>query len=481
MEFQPVLRNCTLKMYPQSLGVHLFFCIFALENKNQLKVKIMAKNIFKLNFSLKSQSDKSKPALIYIMWTFDKRYKVSTSLSVIPEFWDAKNHSAIISSTQTQVVQRSYKRVNRLIAKMCDKILNGLYAYICQERTSINGIALKNEIVNVISKIETEEKVEEEKKSITPFEYFKNYCDNVCNKTVKRTGTFRCKGTQTNHYSVLSRYKCFIEYTHKIDSFDLFDEKFEEDFERYSLQVKGHTPNTVAASFSVMKIWLTAAEKEGLIKDTAFHHYKTKASSPSHQYLNDDEIQRIYNIQFSKELKAQYHIDLKSQIEDTRDLFVVACNLGLRLGDWNNLNNAVWDFDNNVVDIITTKTKERVVIPISTMVKEIYNKYNGKFPKVWDKTSTNRHIQDCCRIAGIDNDVYQLETIKGVSVRKKYKKYELITSHSARRSFATNLYLKCKNAKMVMSFTGHTTEENFFKYICVSKQENAQMAQQFFK
>lgn len=99
----------------------------------------------------------------------------------------------------------------------------------------------------------------------------------------------------------------------------------------------------------------------------------------------------------------------------------------------------------------------------------------------WDKTSTNRHIQDCCRIAGIDNDVYQLETIKGVSVRKKYKKYELITSHSARRSFATNLYLKCKNAKMVMSFTGHTTEENFFKYICVSKQENAKMAQQFFK
>ena len=34
---------------------------------------------------------------------------------------------------------------------------------------------------------------------------------------------------------------------------------------------------------------------------------------------------------------------------------------------------------------------------------------------------------------------------------------------------------------MVMQFTGHTTEENFFKYICVSKQENAQMAQQFFK
>ena len=440
----------------------------------------MAKNIFKLNFSLKSQTDKSKPALIYLMWTFDKRYKVSTGLSVIPEYWDAKTHSAIITSKQTQVLQRQYKRQNKMIAKICDKILTGLYAYICQERNEFNGIALKNEIVNVIAKIDSEEKEEVEKKNITPYEYFKNYADNVCNRTVKRTGTFRCKGTQTNHYCVLKRYKGYIDKYHKVDRFELFNDKFEEDFERYCLQDKGYTPNTVAASFSIFKIWLTVAEKDGLIKDPAFHHYKTKAKSPQHQYLTTEEIKRIYDIQFTKELKEEYHIDPKSKIEDTRDLFVVACNLGLRLGDWNNLNNAVWDFENNVVDIITTKTKERVVIPISSMVKEIYNRYNGKFPKVWDKTSTNRHIQSCCRIAHIDNDVYQLETIKGVSVRKKYKKYELITSHSARRSFATNLYLKCKSAKMVMQFTGHTTEENFFKYICVSKMENAQMAQQFF-
>ena len=114
------------------------------------------------------------------------------------------------------------------------------------------------------------------------------------------------------------------------------------------------------------------------------------------------------------------------------------------------------------------------------MVKEIYQRYNGKFPKPTDKTTLNRQIQRCCRVAGIDQDVYVLETVNGVATRKKYKKYELITSHSGRRSFATNLYLRCKNAKMVMSFTGHKTEENFFKYICVAKEENAQLAQQFF-
>lgn len=84
-------------------------------------------------------------------------------------------------------------------------------------------------------------------------------------------------------------------------------------------------------------------------------------------------------------------------------------------------------------------------------------------------------------MAGIDQTIYVKKNVGGKIVIEEKKKYELISSHTARRSFATNLYLRCKDARMVMNFTGHTTEENFRKYICISKTEMAEMAREYFK
>lgn len=82
-------------------------------------------------------------------------------------------------------------------------------------------------------------------------------------------------------------------------------------------------------------------------------------------------------------------------------------------------------------------------------------------------------------IAGIDSDVYSMNRTGGIFRQTHSKKWQLVTSHTARRSFATNMYLKCRDARMVMAITGHTTEENFMKYICVSQIENAERARQY--
>lgn len=446
----------------------------------------MAK-ITKYHFVLKSEQDKSKSALIYVMFSLDKRYKLSIGETVLPQWWDKENERAIESSLQTQQEQRRHKRLNKYIEYLNEQ-LQGLfetYKDWRRVRPSFIGLPLPVQIANmvkdIITKYHKKEIAEVKKKEMKPSEFFQQYADNIRNKVVKRTGTFRCRGTQVNHLTILKRYKDFL-FTYKlVDEFYIFNESFEEKFETWCLKERGYSPNTIAASFSIFKIWLNEAEKQGLITDKAFHSYKTKAVAPIRQYLNEDEIQRIYDIAFTDELKREHNIDFKSHIEETRDLFVVACNLGLRLSDWKILSDSEWDWENNVVSINTTKTKERVVIPISTQVQEIYNKYNGQFPKPTDKTTLNRQIQRFCKVAQINDDVYVLENVHGEIERRHYKKYELITSHTGRRSFATNLYLKCKNAKMVMQFTGHKTEENFFKYICVDKMENAKLAQEYFK
>lgn len=439
-------------------------------------------NNVKLNFVLKSEKDKNKPALLYLMYTWDKRYKISLGHSILPKYWDKENACAIISSQQTQQEQRVLKRLNKFLDEIKNKIecVFSDYRYH-PKKDAWAGLDVKRSIVAAIRICENKEQDEVDLTHLKPSAFFQRYADNVCNKVVKRTGTFISKGTQVNHYVVLRRYRDYLTDMRKVDEFHIFDETFEENFELWCLKKRGYTSNTIAASFSIFKIWLKEAEKQGLLKNKAFHSFKTKAVGTQHQYLNEEEIQRLYEIVFTEEFKKENNIDFKSHIEETRDLFVIACNLGLRLSDWGVLNNSEWNWKDNTISIITTKTKEKVVIPISTQVKEIYKKYDGIFPLPIYKSSLNKQIQLICKIAGINNDIYVLENKHGETIRNHYKKYELITSHTGRRSFATNLYLKSKNAKMVMAFTGHKTEENFFRYICVSKEENAKLAQGYFK
>lgn len=63
-----------------------------------------------------------------------------------------------------------------------------------------------------------------------------------------------------------------------------------------------------------------------------------------------------------------------------------------------------------------------------------------------------------------------METPKGAITKKKY---EWITSHTARRSFATNSYLEGLDNYSIMKITGHKTEADFLKYIKVTEQEIA--------
>jgi integrase len=72
----------------------------------------------------------------------------------------------------------------------------------------------------------------------------------------------------------------------------------------------------------------------------------------------------------------------------------------------------------------------------------------------------------------------EVKTTKGGQVKKEtFKKYELISTHTARRSFATNEYLNETSIIAIMSITGHKTEKSFLKYIKLSNRDHAKQMQ----
>ena len=236
--------------------------------------------------------------------------------------------------------------------------------------------------------------------------------------------------------------------------------------------------NTIASQYSIIKVWLTEAEKEGLITDKSFHSYPTATHEVDNIYLTEEEIQRIYEIDFnSDEIKNQ--IDPQSKIEESRDLFVVACWTGLRYGDWKDLSKA--SLSDNILTITTHKTHKTVKIPFHPMVKAIIKKYHGKLPKAVDKTRTLAHIRLCGKFAGIDQPTLISKVRGGKDVTRKEPKYKFIMNHTARRSFATNMYLRKVPIISIMAITGHTTEANFMKYIKLTADEHAEVIAESFE
>ena len=226
---------------------------------------------------------------------------------------------------------------------------------------------------------------------------------------------------------------------------------------------------------------MNAAKEEGIDVGDSYKNLKGKCVDVDAIYLTEEEIERIYKLNISK-LMDEGEIDRKSTIEQTRDLFIIACWTGLRRSDINRLEKATFNLKDKTITTTAEKTKRPVIIPMHPMVMAIWKKYNGRFPHLGDKGKTNNHLRECARHAGIDDEVRIVENRAGKATTLIYKKYQLVGMHTGRRSFATNMYKRRFPTIAIMRLTGHTTEANFLKYIKVTPEENAaMMAEEFFK
>ena len=86
----------------------------------------------------------------------------------------------------------------------------------------------------------------------------------------------------------------------------------------------------------------------------------------------------------------------------------------------------------------------------------------------------NRYLKEICEIAGLDDVVYYTRRIRGKVEAMQAPQYDLVTTHTARRSFATNAYLSGGlSREIAMAITGHSKVEDFEKYVKPPRWENA--------
>ena len=191
--------------------------------------------------------------------------------------------------------------------------------------------------------------------------------------------------------------------------------------------------------------------------DLSYEGIDIRLEETSAVFLSMNEITRIYYYKFEKQ-------DKRRAKERIRDLFVVGCLTALRYSDYSTLTK-----DNYQGDYIVKRTKKTnvdVKIPAHDYVKEIFAKYNGSIPCGLCIQYFNKYLKVIMREIGL-NDKVTYSFTKGWKLQTVTReKWELISSHTARRSAATNMYLTGRMKTLeIMKLTGHRTEQNFFRYI----------------
>ncbi len=263
----------------------------------------------------------------------------------------------------------------------------------------------------------------------------------------------------------LERYEEYVG--HNIDSKD-FDYLCIESFFAYMRQYELRH-NTIVKIAQTVVACVNRMRKEGIQVGRDYEDFPLKEEEVTTVALSDDEIERVYNLKLSK----------KSAI--IGDLFVVACETGLRYSDLVALQDD--NIQGNILTVRTAKTGALVCIPLRRRAREIVSKRGGAVKYKDSQTNFNKCVKTLCRKAGITEKVLCEYTRGTRFVRRSIPKYKLVSSHTGRRSFATNAYLAGIPTVRIMLITGHKTEQAFFRYIRVEKKENAKALSElpFFK
>lgn len=214
-----------------------------------------------------------------------------------------------------------------------------------------------------------------------------------------------------------------------------------------------------------------------VLNKAANRGYKVELEGLKELHIPNEECEAIFLT--VEELDRINKLSLKSEMSQIRDIFLIGCCTALRYSDYSRLSEENFQQNGNIT-ITTQKTNTKVSIPIHYLVKEVIARNGGyDFLKYrHSQQNFNMMVKRLCKKARIFDKVLVERTEGFKRIRKIYKKYELVSSHTARRSGATNMYIAGIATFRIMLITGHKTETAFFRYIRIRREENAIHLQQ---
>jgi integrase len=298
-------------------------------------------------------------------------------------------------------------------------------------------------------------------------DYLEHFISNSTTKRVQGYGTVGLAHNTVRTYKSLLRIVKVYEFEKSERLYlNSIDKYVAESFTRFLKIDEQYSDNYSGQLLKLLKIILRDAEKNGLEVHPYSNYiesFKQKSSDRILHVLNPLEIKALKELQYISEA-----------YQDSYKWLLIGLCIGQRVSDLlkltpSNLRKAPTGL---YIDIIQQKTKKAVTVGVADplVIKILEN----EFPRRVSQVVFNKQIKALCRMAGID------ELVSGFKNNPKTRrkevvsapKYEFITSHIMRRSFASNYYGKIETP-LLMNITGHSKESTFLTYIGTHQNKDA--------
>jgi site-specific recombinase XerD len=273
------------------------------------------------------------------------------------------------------------------------------------------------------------------------------------------------KGTIKNYGSLLSRLKKYLLH-HRLDdlSFDDVNLEFYKSFVDFLVE---HCACALAGAGKHIKnlkaIMNRALDRE--LHDNTAHQkkeFKVFRIEPHKIFLNQNDIQALVNLDLSD----------SPFLERERDRFLISYYFILRFSDVNRLSrDMVFESEGQkYLRIRHQKTETEAIIPAKQHALDLLERHDFQMNFTANQIA-NRHLKTIAGMAGINELT--------VESSRTLPKSHFVTTHTARRSAATNLYLQGVSLKTIADLGGWKSVKTLMIYLKSSGMDSARMAAGF--
>jgi integrase len=451
-ESQPELSNSPLEIF---IGGQL---VTTFNRGEQLILKQNGRSVGRLDLRL--NEEKKTSALIYLQFKYNNNKLVySFGQTIDPAFWNKAKQRV---------------RNNKITTINGDHALNDLLDRLEEVCLSSYKEHLKDGVPDPsLIKADLHKFLGKGKEQKIEKTTFFDLTNRFISGEIKSKQGEKQQGTLNIYSVVVNHLKRFSEkYGYEID-FDTINLDFFYKYKTYlttddsylkngkQKTRKAFAPNYVAKHIQVIKLFMGEAIDLRLTTNEDWKNKKFAASweETDSVYLRQEDLDKLIAHDFSN----------NKRLDQVRDLFVFGCNTGLRFSDYSRVAapNMVEIDGGKFIRIVTKKTGDDTFIPVTKSIQRIFDKYPDTFlPRALTNQKFNQYLKEVCQEAKLNR--------KGDLANDLNKElWECISSHTARRTWATNAYLSKFPVVEIMKITGHKSEAVFSKYLKISKLDAA--------
>lgn len=390
--------------------------------------------------------DGTTPLYICYNYSRSRRTLIATGYSIKPIHWDDKKKWVKRACSE-------YDEIDSALTKITSKLGEIL--------TYAKDNSIDPTVDFVLLELEKNREYEQRSNRVNMFDTLDLYIEEKQGKV---------SADQIKDYKSLKKHLTnFKEHSTQPVTFRNLNLKFYNELMDY-LYYKAEKPdgtiglltNSAGKIIRLLKGFVNYQVAKKVIPAIDLTHFKVVEEETDAIYLNEIELAAIYNLNLTDD----------KELEEIRDVFIVGCYTGLRYSDLSTLSPEHIDTINGNINLKQRKVHKAVVIPMIDYVPEILKKYNYDLPKI-PSYRFNERLKELGKKAKLKQKIEIVRKKGKLRVKDVHEKWEMMSSHTCRRSFCTNMYLSGFPAEELMRISGHKSPAAFMRYIKVDNMQAA--------